>query len=60
MSFCLSTCHHGLKTAPDGDCFNDLMNLSIDSADIMFRKFNFQTCNIQDPARGRRLFIRNL
>src|SRR6266404_5430480 len=35
MSFSLSTCHHGLKTAPEGDFFNSLMNFSTDSADII-------------------------
>ena len=30
-SFCLSTCHHGLKTAPLGDFFNSLINFSTES-----------------------------
>jgi hypothetical protein len=46
-SFCLSASHHGLKTAPGGDCYNNLTNLSIDSIGIKLRKFQIPTGNIQ-------------
>ena len=40
MSFSLSTCHHGLKTAPDGDFFSSLMNLSTDHATDLLSALN--------------------
>src|SRR5438034_10172133 len=38
MSFCLSTCHHGLKTAPDGAFFNIRKKSSIALEDIVSTK----------------------
>src|SRR4029077_18062387 len=35
-SFSSSTCHHGLKTAPDGDFFSRRKNFSIDWPDIIY------------------------
>src|SRR5437016_6942970 len=35
MSFSLSTCHQGLKTAPEGDFFKSLTNFSTDLVDTM-------------------------
>src|SRR5438094_107286 len=35
ISFSSSTCHHGLKTAPEGDFFKSLMNVSTDLVDTM-------------------------
>src|SRR6266699_2851661 len=35
-SFSLSTCHHGLKTAPDGEFFSRRKNFSIESPDIIY------------------------
>src|SRR6266480_3027369 len=35
-SFSLSTCHHGLKTAPDGEFSSRRKNFSIESPDIIY------------------------
>src|SRR6266513_655267 len=35
-SFSLSICHHGLKTAPDGEFFSRRKNFSIESPDIIY------------------------
>jgi len=47
MSFSLSTSHHGLNTAPDGDFFNNNMNFSTDSADITLAKLEIAS-SIED------------
>src|SRR6266496_5764683 len=50
MSFCSSTSHHGLNTAPDGDFFNSCKNSRSDLADMVPTKLQ-RGCDAGNPAR---------
>src|SRR5436190_23528431 len=49
-SFCSSTSHHGLTTAPDGDFFNSCKNSRSDLADMVPTKLQ-RGCDAGNPAR---------
>jgi hypothetical protein len=51
MSFSLSTCHHGLNTAPDGDFFNNRKKSLMELEDIASEKLQ-QRRDADNPVCG--------